>query len=71
MLVFVLFGLCHGQTLPSRGAFLRPRFLVRTIADGSHAGKNVVTSSAKPVRFKERAGVGLLFVRPLRGFVVS
>ena len=28
-LAVFLFGLCHGQTLPSRGAFLRPRFIVR------------------------------------------
>ncbi len=50
VLVVLWFGAFHGQTLPSRGAFLRPRFLVRTIANGSHACKNVVTSIAKPVR---------------------
>ena len=32
----------------------------------SRAYQNVLTSSAKLVRFNERAGVGLLFVRPLR-----
>jgi hypothetical protein len=64
-LVVLLFGVSHGQTLPSRGALLRPRFIVCTIANGSHACKIVVTSSAKPVRSKERAGVGLLFVRPV------
>jgi hypothetical protein len=32
----------------------------------SRACNNVLTSSAKPVRSNKRAGVGLLFVRPLR-----
>jgi hypothetical protein len=62
-----LFGVCHGQTLPSRGAFLRPRFLVRTIANGSRAGA-MLSSSAKPVRFWERAGVGLPFGLPIFRF---
>ena len=65
VLAVLLLGLCHGQTLPSRGAFLRPRFLVRTIANGSRACKSVVTSSAKPVRSRERQGWCLPFGLPL------
>ena len=45
-----------------RGAFLRRVLSQRTIARGcAQFAKNVVTSSAKPVRSKERAGVGPVF----------
>ena len=68
VLAVLLFGVFHGQTLPSRGAFLRASFIVRTIAIRSRACKNVVTSIAKPVRSRERAGVGLSFGLPLFRF---
>ena len=54
-----------------RGAFLRRASSCARSLDGSRACKSVVTSSAKPVRSKERAGVGLSFVRPLSGFAQS
>ena len=69
--VFVLFGLFHGQALPLPRRVFAPSFIMRTIVNGSRACKNVVTSSAKPVRSRERAGVGPAFrssveLRPIK-----
>ena len=57
VLVFLALGIFHGQTLPSRGALLRPRFVVRAIGNGSRAGE--IRSHQLRNRFglKERAGV--------------
>ena len=59
-------SLCQLQRTCMASAFvLAARLCVRVflcaIADGSHACKNVVTFSAKPVRLKGRAGVGPVF----------
>ena len=40
---------------------MAPEFFLRAIGNGARACKNVVTSNAKPVRCKERAGVGPAF----------
>jgi hypothetical protein len=46
------------QAPPFSGASWRPSLFCARSANGSRACKNVVTSNAKPVRSKERAGVG-------------
>jgi hypothetical protein len=68
VLVFLALGIFHGQTLPSRGALLRPRFVVRTIGNGSRAGE--IRSHQLRNRFGPRKGQGwgLPFGLPLRQF---
>jgi len=56
VLVVLLFGVFHGQTLPCRGALLRPRFVVRAIANGSRAEK--IRSHQARNRFGPRKGRG-------------
>jgi hypothetical protein len=64
VLVFPALGVFHGQTLPSRGALLRPRFVVRTIGNGSRAGE--IRSHQLRNRFGPRKaqGWGLPFGLP-------
>src|ERR1700685_3630581 len=55
------FSLRSNVTVRFKERWLHSSDLIRAIASESRACKNVVTSSAKPVRSKEGAGVGPAF----------
>src|SRR5579862_936966 len=62
------FAGADGASARILAAHLGARVFRRATTNGSPACKNVVTSSAKPVRSRERAGVGLSFGLPLFRF---
>jgi len=65
VLVVVLFGVFHGQTLPSRGALLRPRFVVRRKREWIARRQNTVNINCETgsVQGKGRGGAWLSVFR--------